>query len=327
VTRTLLAVCLTGAAVFALAVTTPVRAEDEEYESIIRSALAEYQAGRYEEATALFARAHAMQPSARTHRGLGLAYFEARRYSLAVVHLKASLADQRRPLTPDQRANAQQVLHDASQFVARVRVQLEPGAAVLEVDGHAPDRDGALVLLDAGRHELTASAEGYTTVHRDVDARAAESMTLRIALEPLAAGAPSPARPELTASPTPAAEPRPAVAPDSGRSWLRPGPLIVLGAGALLLGGAGVTWLLANDAHDDLERACPARACETQRYEDDVTRGKTMVTLTNVFLITGAVALVAGGSYWLLDSDDRSTAKLNGACTVKGCAATLHAAF
>jgi hypothetical protein len=101
----------------------------------------------------------------------------------------------------------------------------------------------------------------------------------------------------------------------------------VLGAGALLLGGAGVTWLLANDAHDDLEHACPARACQTTRFEDDVTRGETMGTLTNVVLIAGAVGLVAGGSYWLLDSGERSTAKLNGACTVKGCSATLRAVF
>src|SRR5690349_4366426 len=80
-----------------LAQPTPAAAQ-EDYDSTIRDALAEFEAGRYEEAATLFGRAHQQNPSARTHRGLGLAYFEARHYVLAVRHLRAALSDRRRAL-------------------------------------------------------------------------------------------------------------------------------------------------------------------------------------------------------------------------------------
>ena len=82
-------------------------------------ALGEYDAGRYEEAAALFERAHAKSPSARTHRGLGLSYFGARKYVLAVEHLTAARTDTRRPLTKAQLSEVENFLKQADRFVAR----------------------------------------------------------------------------------------------------------------------------------------------------------------------------------------------------------------
>jgi hypothetical protein len=63
----------------------PAKADDTlaplAYRETIAEALEEYQAQNYLEAYALFARAHALWPSARTFRGLGVVSFELHRYS------------------------------------------------------------------------------------------------------------------------------------------------------------------------------------------------------------------------------------------------------
>jgi outer membrane protein assembly factor BamD (BamD/ComL family) len=47
---------------------------------LIGDAVAEYEAGHYQEARALFRQAHEKQPTARTLRGIGMASFELRDY-------------------------------------------------------------------------------------------------------------------------------------------------------------------------------------------------------------------------------------------------------
>src|SRR5690242_19589387 len=46
-----------------------------EYAEAIQEAVGHYSAGRWRQAQKAFARAHALQPSARTYRGLGLSAF------------------------------------------------------------------------------------------------------------------------------------------------------------------------------------------------------------------------------------------------------------
>ena len=59
------------------------RASTTEYEAMITDGLAEFQAQRYAEARALFERAHALSPNARTLRGIGMVAFEMRDRSIA----------------------------------------------------------------------------------------------------------------------------------------------------------------------------------------------------------------------------------------------------
>src|SRR5262245_21535053 len=70
--------------------------EPDEYREAIEAAVEELNAGLYEEALAQFSRAHELQPSARTLRGIGLAAYELRDYVRAVEALEASLEDPRR---------------------------------------------------------------------------------------------------------------------------------------------------------------------------------------------------------------------------------------
>src|SRR5262245_32778468 len=92
--------------------------EDAEYRSVVEEALAEFNRGNWEEAAALFERAHRLNPSARTLRGMGLTAYEARRYVDATRHLSEALTETRRPLTPAQREEVTQTLDRARRFIA-----------------------------------------------------------------------------------------------------------------------------------------------------------------------------------------------------------------
>ena len=126
---------------------------------LIGDAVAEYDAGRYEEARALFRLAHEKAPSARTLRGIGMASFEMRDYVEATRALSASLRDQRRPLTADQRKHAQALLARAETFVGQFALKLSPASLSVFVDGRPAvlEGDGSL-LLALGRHEIRHAA-------------------------------------------------------------------------------------------------------------------------------------------------------------------------
>src|SRR6478609_8057933 len=78
--------------------------ESDESKRLLQEALTEFNAGRWDEAYALFSRLNAQDPGARTLRGMGFSAFEARRYANAVIDLQAALVEKRRPLSADQRA-------------------------------------------------------------------------------------------------------------------------------------------------------------------------------------------------------------------------------
>ncbi len=137
-------------------------AQQNDYKALTEAAVEEHSLGHYEEARALFAKAHAINPNARTFWGMGTAAFEARQYVDAMQLFEAALRDTRKPLTDAQRKQAEALRKRSEDYVVRVEVSLEPKSARLSVDGRDAERtsSGAL-LLDAGMHQLVASAEGY----------------------------------------------------------------------------------------------------------------------------------------------------------------------
>lgn len=71
-------------------------AEPTGYRELIAEAVAEYEARHFEEARALFRRAHAMFPNARTMRGQGMAEFELRNYRGAIQCFESALSSRAR---------------------------------------------------------------------------------------------------------------------------------------------------------------------------------------------------------------------------------------
>src|SRR6185369_15657579 len=110
-------------------------AETPQYRGLLSEAVAEYDARRYEEARALFRRAHEIAPNARTLRGIGMASFELREYVEALRALEGSLVEQRRPLTAPQRQQVEGLLERTRAFVGRFVLHLTPPDANLRVDG------------------------------------------------------------------------------------------------------------------------------------------------------------------------------------------------
>ena len=155
------------------------------YRELIAEALIEYEAKHFEEARALFQRAHALFPNARTMRGQGMAEFELRNYGNAVQCFESALASPQRQLDGALRAETQQLLERAKRFVARVKLELRPGTATVLVDGtllHASS--GSVLLLSVGNHTLEIRAEAHQPVQRVVTVQGGEEQVLEVVLVP-----------------------------------------------------------------------------------------------------------------------------------------------
>ena len=214
-------------------------AESDRYRALIDDALAEYAAGRHLEARALFAQAHALRPSARTLRGLGLVAFELRRYAESVGYLEQALASEENPLTGTLRSDAEQLLARANGFVARVHVAVEPSHAQVRLDGaNVVVAHDSPLLLDIGEHVLEAEAPGLARATRPVQVLGGETLRLALRLAPQAAAL-SPAHAAATLADEPGAlahhTERPTARPLYKRPWLW------VGIGAVAAVAAGVT--------------------------------------------------------------------------------------
>jgi hypothetical protein len=141
---------------------TPAAAQIGDYKTLTAAAVEEHQLGHFEEARALFAKAHAIDPNARTLWGMGIAAFEARQYVDALQLLRAASTDARKPLTQAQRKQADSLIERSQSFVVRVPLRVEPGHAKVSVDGREIELDEQrTILLDAGSHQIVAFADGY----------------------------------------------------------------------------------------------------------------------------------------------------------------------
>jgi hypothetical protein len=96
----------------------------------LRQAIVAYEQGDLVSARRLFERVHAVAPTARTLRSLGLVAFRQQRYQDAVDLLEASLASQQKPLTDAQREGAATVLAEAHAHLPRLEQAPPPEAAV-----------------------------------------------------------------------------------------------------------------------------------------------------------------------------------------------------
>lgn len=179
-------------------------AAQPEFEATIREALAEFEAGRWTEARALFLQAHEIRPSAEALRMAGNASYEAREYVRAVELLEAALAEERRPLREDTAALARDALAAASRFVTRLTVVVPDGAAVRVDD---VQRDPARpITLPRGEHMVEVSADGYETRRQRV-LLDADERTLRLSLR---------ATPDLRVVPEESVVDAPPTSPEAG---------------------------------------------------------------------------------------------------------------
>lgn len=177
-------VALWAAARSGAAQSAQATAEDPAYLAVIDKALLAFNQGHWTEAKVFFSEAHALQPSARTLRGMGLASYESRSYVAAIEYLEQAMVSRVHALTPEMRMLAAELIAEARQFVTRVRVALSPTRATLRVDGRPAqyDREGA-ILLDPGEHELLATAAEFRPLRRRVESEGGRELRVRMVLE------------------------------------------------------------------------------------------------------------------------------------------------
>lgn len=218
-------------------------ASQGEYERFVALAVAEYEAGRWAEARALFLVAHGFRPNARTWRALGMTAYALRQYPDAVRELAAALVDRRDPLAPPLRQEARDLLERANAFVGCYRVRLDPAEARLRIDGAEArlERNGAL-LLSVGPHQLEVDADGYRQAGRPifVEGRDGEVLSFRLL-------------PALEPEGEPAAADRSRFdrfARDYRATWIAGASALALGTGSVAL------YMFARREDEDVERAC-----------------------------------------------------------------------
>jgi hypothetical protein len=163
----------------------PARAQDaassaDDVQAWVAEAVREYDAGNYLEAHALFLRVHEARPTARSQRALGKTSFELHRYRESVRWLEASLADERSPLTPEMRAEAEELLARARGFLGRYSIRASVASAAIDVDGQP--LEGETIDLEVGEHEIVARAEGHHPTTRRVTVRGGEVEVVELAL-------------------------------------------------------------------------------------------------------------------------------------------------
>jgi hypothetical protein len=218
----------------------PAASEPPGYRAAVDAAISEHEAGHFAESRALFARANALFPNARTLRGLGMAEFELRNYDGSVDYLQRALASTIKPLEGELRTETEKLLARARGFVGRFRLTFQPSNASLTLDGTlVPPSDATALVLSVGDHQLQVSADGYTSEQRSLRVTGGEDATLEfVLLQPTVSGPVA-----ATTAPTPAAEPSRSVLA-SPWLWVAVGA-VAIGAGV----GIGVAAASSGGAH------------------------------------------------------------------------------
>lgn len=286
------------------------RAQDTEYDTLVHDALAEYSAGRFLEARALFVQAHGQKPSARTLRGMGRAAFGAQLYAQAVAELAAALDSRVNALTPKMREEVEELIMRARKRVGRFSIKLDPPDSEVLVDGGSAvfDATGAL-LLDAGRRQLVVRAQGHVQRETLLDVGGGEDSELDLSIslaaqrnetDPLAAAAAN--RPEEAGSESSGLlDPRD-VAPAQPPVKERPFPWLAVGAFGLAA-AAGVVGIVELQHRDAGIKSWNASSCGSRAndpgcrklqsgWHRSTTWGIVSFGLMGAFAGTGLLLLV-----------------------------------
>lgn len=275
------------------------------YAEAIGEAIEHYTARRWPEAQAAFARAHELQPSARTYRGLGLAAFYLEKYWIAREAFEQALADPRRPLPDDQRREVVELLAACARETGRFELRVAPVTAHVEVDGAVTEQ--RVLVLSRGEHAVSVSAEGHVPQHATLIVTGGEDRALAFALPTVAP--PSP----VTAPLTPAAAPAPVrlssavvAAPreraESGRlyTW------IVAATVPVFAGVSAAVWLTGEAKRDDIEDDCSREGCdraEANRRIDEADLAAHEAWAT-VSLAAAGVALVGAAVLFVVEGGE-----------------------
>lgn len=280
----------------------------DKYRQLITEAVTEFQLGQWAEAIVLFRRAHQLRPSAKTHRGLAQAYFEARDYVHAIPHIRAALAAPGDTFNEKQRATLERLLERSLSFVGTVHVQLSPKSATVLVDGVPVEEDKEHIWLNPGPHTLTATAPGYHNFEQHLEARGGIDLQVQAELAPVISPTPPPtgAAPQPLSGEGAGASASPlaphAVPPSNPKAVFRTLGWVGAGLAAAFFGGAFVTWRLHEDgpvAKWNQAGCTVPLSDECLGYQDE---SETLTTVSTALLVTGGIFTASAVTMFVLGS-------------------------
>jgi hypothetical protein len=260
------------------------------------------QQGKLEEARDRFERSVRLKRAGVTLYSLGVVQKRLGLLVEATESFRAFLAEPPHPQTRAFEKPATEAITELSARVARLRVKVAggEGSIRLEIDGDPVPEEARIVprAVNPGRHQITASAPGFTAATETVELREGQAHTVEITLRPEAAAPPASASvappPPLVASAAAPLPPPPAPPPPAAS----PLPTVLLaGGGALFLGGAALGLLAVSQAKNAPTRdGSEAQSARTRALVGDVIGG------------VGLLGLALGG-YWALSSRPTSAAR------------------
>lgn len=258
--------------------------ENVRYDDLIHQAIVEFDNSHWVEARALFKRAHELNKSARTWRGLGVTAFELRRYVDALHELESSLSEPNKPLTPKQRQEVEGLIVRARGFVALLTVRRKPANLTFTLDSQPAQLSGNQLSVDPGDHKIVARAAGYE--ERTMEMRVEPGQRSELVIEltrPVVATTVVPAERELVDTPA---------APPPKRK--RPLTWTFAGATAAALISATALRIVAGQESEDYSR-CTDDDCAALRK-----RGRRHERAANVLWgVAGGLATISVVSFFL----------------------------
>jgi hypothetical protein len=183
---------------------------------------------------------------------------------------------------------------DAEEAAAR----LKPKVATFVVDVYVKSNEGELLANDSTGVEIFVNGESVgtslvgTPLERDpaayrIRAQTSDARPVEQTVK-LSAGD----NPHVTIRLT--RTPKPVLVETDEHATRRTIGWVVTGVGAAALLTSGITFLVRQGAKSDVDDQCPTHTACSPSLEDTVNKGKTMSTLTSIFLPVGIVGVGAG---------------------------------
>lgn len=274
----LFVLALAGACLLA----APARAN--EAEDLFAKGNAAYEASNFEEAYQAFLAAWKISKTYDVAANLGQVEIQLGKHRDAVEHLAYAMGHFPLGGDPDVRQATEEAYKEAKKSVATVRLKINAKNPAVTLDGAAlsPEAIAEALYLTQGKHVFDATAPGYRSVRRTVDATAGTDQEVTLAL---------------------VAEQAP------GRS---PTPAYVLGGigvvgvvlGAVFVGMAESQKSEAFKLHDEIGSAagCAADSVKCKALRDATSGADTMGNAGVAAFVFGGLAGLAAGGYLLLPS-------------------------
>lgn len=295
-----------------LSANTHAQSDEMDYQTTVRQAIQELSAGNPADARELFRKAHALQPSARTLRGIALTSFEIQDFAETRRAASASLESEVNPLTPAMQAEMNELIDRTASELAYIEFEVEQAGVMLFVDGKELEQTTSPHYVNPGEYRVEAELPGYQPYQATLQLGAGDTEQLRIALEPVV--------PEAVAQ-----EKRGL----NGAHWAS----IAVGGAAVALGVTALgTGIRSRGIENSLDAECPSNRCEFDP-SDQANKGRRLALTSTITSFTALAAAGLGVGLWFVGqkkskkSDGLSELRLLPVADIHGASLQLTGAF